>query len=499
MVVNGKTILSLIDRVTPYIKKGVKSTEHPNRIHFKSSEIPKDCFGELPPEIAEDATVAPFAQRLIHPNLYGMEPAVNKTIALVRNTRKTLGNIKDEEIKTHFNNLYEKILTDSNNVDNLSGQVAELAQKVELIENPEVKNDILLSIRVLTKRPKKDFKKYFTLTMRGVEQYTDVINILNDKYISINNSERKFYQWMNKNNIWLADIIDGTKKTPETYRNGVFKNRKDTKSYESYERLYEKYSKKDIAKTYQNALKNDLLEEFLADNSSVFKKRAERIYHQEYLKTLDPDIAEMCKKIQKEYGTYVIPTNADTTIQDLKYLEEEFKLWKETGKDKANLPTVLSINTLNPLLRKSNCAGIANIYNDSIVVRTLLESDGNYKSSGSTLRHEINHINDPYEVESLSEFEKLQKFVTWLKVKYFYKNYMMNELEKAGLSNKEHRLYAFTEGAEARSVSAEANGEELSDRYKDIMENSLKMQRWIFDIPQNSIRRNARIKSFERK
>lgn len=490
------TVLSIVDRVAPFIKKGVKSAEHPNRIYFKPSDLPIEELGEITNEIkvSNDAVVAPFAQRLIHPNLFGLSPAVNDVKQLVDNTYRIIDNCKDEAVKTGFSKLYSKILDNSPNLSKDTYRMTYLMDTVESIENPKVKAEILKQIEFLNDCKPKWFKAHYHNTMSFMEDYVDAVNTINGKYLRLDNKVHKFYRYMDKENIWLADIIDGTKKSEGTYRNRLLTSKKHNKDYEEYLRNFDYYTEKGFKETFENSVRQDAMSQFFNIYFGTRKEAINTLYHEEFLKTLPPDIAKECAEIQKEYNTYIINSNANVGLEDIKYIREELRLWREAGGKKAITPNVIYINTTDEYMISNKFSGLANSRSNVVQVRELLDLDGNPKSSGSTLRHEIQHLHDEDILAPKNIFDELGDFIVWRYNKIRYKKKWDKELEHAGITSKKHRDYAFTERAELRSVTLETETENLTEDFISQMEKKLKMARWMFRIGRNRVAQEHRMR-----
>ena len=495
MAVNNRLVSTIFDKIAPYINKGVKSAEHPNRIYFKPSDVPAEELGETVCEmkVADDAVVAPFADRLIHPNTFGLTPAVNTTKQLVESTRNIIDKCEDSQIKEKFSKLYSLVLDSSKDLPKSSYRVTSLMRSVEMIDNPKIKSVILDRIEFLNGYEPKKFKIYYENTMSFAENYADAANSISGKYLNIDNRARKFYKWMDKKNIWLLDIIDGTKKSEDTYRKGLLSSNTRSKKYPEYLRNYDEFTKKGLRDTYENNLRQDAMKSVFSKYAETRQEAVDILYKEEYLKTLPPDIAKECEEIQKEYNTYVITSNADTSLEDLKYLREELRLWKEAGKDEVIIPKMVHINAIDEYMLKTHSSGYANSIDKTVNVRELLQDDGHYLSEGSTLRHEIQHLQDEDIIAPKNSFDEWGDAISWKYNKIRYRKKWDKELENCGIKYEGHRDYAFKDRNELRSVTAEADMEKLSEDYKNAMKKKFKMQSWIFTIGPNKIAKESRI------
>ena len=510
MVMKSSIITTFVDRVAPLLKKGAKASDNPNVIRFKPSDLPEleelathsnKETGEYIENIAQkliepDAEVAPFAERLIHPRLFGLDPAINKTRALVRTAERAISQMKNTELQEQFSTLYTRILNESTNIDNLSGGIAKLIEKVELLDNPVYIADIKAQLKYLNRGNKKEFKNHFGFSMRFIETLTDASNTLRGKYRNTWGETEKFYNWMQKRDIWMLDILEGTKKDELTYRKNLITNKRKHKKYANYKKQYDEYTQKGLAATFENNRKMDAIRYFFDTYSirTCRKDTAKELY-KEYLATLNPEVAKECKAVQDEFGTYIFTSNADTTAKDIQYVKEELRLWKEAGKEEMKMPEIIDVNFMNEFLIRRKAAGIAQKPGNKITVRELLQFDGVAESSGSTLRHEIQHIEDDIEFQRLPFKKRVKKKLKWWLAKLIWGKSWNKELENAGLKNKKHRKYGLTDRAELKSVTAETNMEDLSEKFKDQMERFFRMKKWIFNVGENKVAKESKMLS----
>lgn len=413
----------------------------------------------------------------------GSQKVLNKIVS----TRNILGQIKEPEIKETFVKLYERIVNETTNIENLSDGITTLLQKVEMVENPEIKNEILSGIKEVTNFSKKGFKSSFQHEMQFVEDLTDTVNIMNGKYVNTESNPRELYKWFDCQNSWFTDVIDGKKGTPETYRNGYAQNKNRIKSYEDYVRDFDKFKTKNIPETYQNNLKLEAFRKFISIYSDTRKNIVDKIYDLEYLKTVNPELRKIYENIQKEYGTKVISSNANMSVKDAEFIQEELRLWKEAGSYKTLMPNIIDVNFLDNYIQQNNLSGVAFMTSKKIHVTELLEKEA--AESGSTLRHELQHINDRYEQVPLDDFTRFYRFIQWRTKKLSQGKTWDKELENAGINNEFLRKYALEERGELKSVTAESNMQKLSDEFKDLLVNTFGMERWIFNLPQNKIKK----------
>lgn len=425
--------------------------------------------------------VAPFAKRLINPENLGSSRVLNK----IGETRKKLDLIKDENIKNCFNSLYEKIINETNNIENLSNGILELSQKIEMIENKATKELLLDEIKKLIQANKKDFRKDFSNKMEFIEIATDAVNIMNKKYMNVKSEPREFYEWLNKKNSWFADVIDGEIKPQNTYRNGYAQRKKATLDYNKYLENFSKTQKMRIPETFQNNLELETFRK-LVDEYNFFNPDAiYKIYNNEYLNRHPQEIKEIFKRINDTYGTLVISSNAKLTVDDAKYIEEELKLWKEAGNDRAILPNVINIDFLNKQLNQTNADGNALNFSRKINLKDLLDLDASNRYSSSTIRHEINHLNDR-NIKAENDFERFFNYIHWQINKILHKKEWKNELQNAGI-NDFYQNYALKNKYELKSVTSESDFDRLTNKFKNQLIKKFKMENWIFNIKNNRI------------
>ena len=461
------------DDMTKNIAATAKHTSHVIEKNVPADTIIANYY--IPDE------VAPFAKRLLNSNGSNVRPGGERVLEAIEKTREKLSKLKDLEIKKTFSSLYERIVNETTNIKNLSGIIITISQKLEMIENPEIKEALLSELRTLTNMDKKGFKKYFRDKIELIEDCSDAINILNGKYLNLHSEPREFYEWLDKKNSWFADVLDGKKKSPDKYRKGFATDKKKTMDYEMYCSQFDMHTEIKTPETFQNDLKLEAFRKFVDVYEYDYPEIINKIYTSEYLKTQPQKIRKIFQKIQKKYGTLVISSNANLTVNDAKYVEEELRLWKQAGKGNTILPKVINVDFLDRSLRQGNCFGSASYYYNKVKVQDLLNIDTNIKHSESTLRHEINHLNDKH------PFQNIFDVIKWNLNKMLHENAWKKELDNAGIP-KNLQDYALTEACELKSVTAESNMKKLSKKFKTQLKKTVKMQDWIFNLKDNKIR-----------
>lgn len=494
-------ITSITENLIPSCKKKVEKavpdavSQEVEGIYSETSKVsPDKIIGSY---YINPDDVAPCARRLISPPQFNMTTGLSRVNNVIKNTRKMLDDIKDIEVQNSFKNLYERIINESSNLENLSENITTLAQKTEMIENPEIKKEVISSIKELNKYPRKKFRKEFSKALEFSEDLCDAVNVMNGKYMKVNSQPRELYKWLDESNSWFADVIDGTIKSKESYRNG-YASQKGKMDYKEYLEHYDEMSTKMLPETYQNNLKYESFRHFVKKCIRFKPELVSFVYDNEYLKTIDPEIGKICKDIKKDTGTMVIFSNANMTKQDAEYVQEELRLWKEAGKGRELLPDIIDVNYLDKYLNKDSADGCASYFHRTVKVKELLEDDAKSDAgSSSTLRHEIHHILDgAYEYQPLDDFTKTYRKINWHIKKLFNHQKWDRELQKGNIQDDSLREYALTERAELKSVSIEADTNKFSKEYKDTLVNDFGMQRWALEIPENKVQKNQRYMNF---
>lgn len=405
-------------------------------------------------------------------------------LRIIKDTKNKLAAIKDEQIKESFTKLYEKIINNSSNIENNSDYIYTLSQKVEMIENPVIKQKVLKIINDLSLHNSKKFRKLFEDNITDAENYTDCVNILNGKYANTDSNPIRYYRWLKKGNSWMADVLENKIGTPENYRKNYVTQPKKVMSYNEYRQNIDNVSDKKLNETFQNSIRDEQFKKFASLYNDSSPSMVNYIYHQEYLKNINPKTKKILETINKEYGTMVFPTNADLNDKDFKYLEEELKLWKETGGKNTRLPQIIDINSTDYTLGQSDSIGSTSYLYNKIKLDGLLKTDT--ECGGSTLRHELNHINDEkYEYESITPTTQFVRDIKWKVNKLLHKKQWKKEMKNAGLNNEDIE-YALTYPRELKSVSVEGDCSKYSKEYKDTLVKKFKLQQWILNLPQNS-------------
>ena len=426
--------------------------------------------------------VAPFSRRIINPENLGSSKILNK----IAFTKKTLNSIKDTTTKNCFNSLYEKVINETNNIENISDGIIELSQKIDLIKNKDTKELILNEVKKLTQLNKKEFRQIFLKKMEFIETATDAVNIMNNKYLNIKSEPREFYQWLDKRNSWFTDVIDGKIGTENNFRNGFATNKNSKMEYDSYLKALKNVQELHIPETFQKNLKLEAFRKLIDDYNFIEPNIIQKIYHNEYLSKLPPNIRKILCNINKTYNTLVINSNDTFNINDAKYIEEELKLWKQAGMNSAILPKIINIDILDKELNQKDAFGMAYNFNKKISLANLLDIDTNTKHSNSTIRHEINHLNDET-IKPKNDFESLYDFLKWKINKFIYEKQWKSELKNSGISDFSTN-YAMKNQHELKSVTSESIMIYLSKKFKNQLVYKFKMQPWIFNLKPNKIR-----------
>ena len=430
----------------------------------------------------------------INANYYIQMPAKKKlflgtkSLKEIAATQKAIEKIKNPKTKELFEILYGRVTNETSKIKKSSTFLRDLIQKIEMIENPETKEVLHTELEKLTRMNKKEFKNNFSEKIIFIEKIADASNILNCKYANIKSEPRELYKWLDKNNSWFTDCIDGKKGTPDNYRNGfIFK--KGKMDYDKYSDKFEKFKRYNLPLMQENNIKleafRDLAKNYGMENPDAIQK----IYQAEYLPKLPSDIQKIFKQINEEYGTIVLTSNPYNNAKDAEYILEEFRLWKKAGKDRAILPQYLDINQLDKYLLQNKCGGVAIASLKQITLEDLLLTDTHHlgEKSSSIIRHEINHLNDRNLLTPKNSIDELKDFLHWNINKLLHKKQWKNELKKAGIT-EENANYALTNKDELKSVTAESFLNKLSEIFKKQLVKKFNMEKWIFNLEDNKVK-----------
>ena len=411
--------------------------------------------------------------------------------AFVKLAERQISDIKNSEFKVVFQKICEKLSLSKNlkSQDTFDG-LATVAQKVDIVENPDIKKELLSTLTDLATKDKKQFKKEYSSQITYVEDLADAVNVLNDKYQRTDSASANYYRLLNKHNSWYLDLVKGRKGSPSNYRNG-YATQSGHISYEVYSEEYEKSKHLNLPEVFKNDLKLASMRKFF-DKYVISKPDVvETLYNTEYLKTVSPEMRQTFNEIKKDFGTKLIFSNVNTTLEDANYVKEEFKLWKTAGEKEARFPYLVDVDALNPYLQKINACG-SSLYPGKIVVLDLLGQDT--LDRGFTLRHEMTHLNNS---EPTNLVKKFINKIKWNVLKSLHKDEWNSVLDRAGITKESHRQYALSEPKELKSVTAEVRDyDSLPDSFlKDVI-SRLNMPYWIFEMGQNPVREKRLMKDF---
>ena len=428
----------------------------------------------------------------INNNVYNIVKSGTKEIpAFIKGLERQISDMKNSEFKAVFKEISGKLSLSKNfkSQDTFDG-LATVAQKVDIVENPDIKKELLSTLTDLATKDKKQFKKEYSSQITYVEDLADAVNVLNDKYQRTDSTPANYYRLLNKHNSWYLDLMEGRKGSPSDYRSG-FASQSGHIPYEVYSEEYENSKHLNLPEVFKNDLKLDSIRKF-SDKYIMSKPDiVETLFNTEYLKTVPPDLRQAFKDIKKDFGTFTMFSNVNTTLEDANYVKEELKLWKKAGGIEARLPYLIDVDALNHHLQKSNACG-ASLPPGKIVVLDLLGQDT--LKRGFTLRHEMTHLNDNCPRTSVGKFVNKLK---WDVLKKLHKDKWEKALDRAGVINQSLRKYALSSPAELKSVTSEVRDySSLSNEFLKDLISRFKMPYWIFEMGQNPVREKRLVKDF---
>ena len=146
------------------------------------------------------------------------------------------------------------------------------------------------------------------------------MNVLNDKYQRTDSAPANYYRLLNKHNSWYLDLMEGRKGTPSDYRSG-FASQSGHIPYEVYSEEYESSKHLNLPEVFKNDLKLASMRKFF-DKYVISKPDVvETLYNTEYLKTVSPEMRQTFNEIKKDFGTKLIFSNVNTTLEDANYVK----------------------------------------------------------------------------------------------------------------------------------------------------------------------------------
>ena len=420
-----------------------------------------------------------------------VKSGIKEIPAFVNLAERQISDIKNPEFKVVFQKICEKLSLSKNfkSQDTFDG-LATVAQKVDIVENPDIKKELLSTLTDLATKDKKQFKKEYSSQITYVEDLADAVNVLNDKYQRTDSAPANYYRLLNKHNSWYLDLMEGRKGTPSDYRSG-FASQSGHIPYEVYSEEYESSKHLNLPEVFKNDLKLASMRKFF-DKYVISKPDVvETLYNTEYLKTVSPEMRQTFNEIKKDFGTKLIFSNVNTTLEDANYVKEELKLWKVAGGSDVRFPYFVDVDALNNHLQKVNACG-ASLSPGKIVVLDLLGQDT--LKRGFTLRHEMTHLNDNCPRTSVGKFVNKLK---WNILKRLHENKWDKALDRAGIINQSLRKYALSSPAELKSVTSEVRDyNSLSKGFLKDLISRFKMPYWIFEMGQNPVREKRLVKDF---
>ena len=219
---------------------------------------------------------------------------------------------------------------------------------------------------------------------------------------------------------------------------------------------------------FRNEPKTEMLKKAFYDGYPNIEM-AEHLYYKHYLTTefVPLDAIEICKRIAETYGTKIFFSAENEGCESLKYVEKEFKAWKQAGGEHVRFPRVLDFSKINCTYAKPNrkidkYTTVAVAYSGKKI-----GIDGaDLSHTKWALRHEMTHCNT-----TATEEKKIYK-----------KAYYREEFKKAGLSDASIN-YALTDRTEFLAVSAEGDMSKYSPKFKKVLI-KFGMPEWVFKLPK---------------
>lgn len=410
--------------------------------------------------------------------------SINKSLNIVETVRKKLNLINDADVRESFKNLCEKTVSVNLNVKDRLADIPTVAQKVEMLEHPQTKKDILSVINKLCTEKNDKFNVLYAGKMQFVEGLADSSNILNEKYTNVKSNPVSYYRWLKRNNYWLADVIEGRLADCNHYRKHEY-GRSKLISYPQYLNLFVNASNSNIKGTFEKSLRDEQFKKIACCYycNPEYAPIIDRFYNNEYITKFGNNIRQILSDIKNEYNIMVVPTNASLCDTEYQYLKEELSLWKEYGNRKAVFPSIIDINATDNILGQTHSFGSTSYLYNRIRLSGLLFDYTDL--NGDTLRHELGHYNDiSYEHKYINWFEKIFRYFSWHINKFVYKYKWRKEMKNAGISNFDIN-YALTARQELKAISIEGDTSKYSESYKKMLVKKFKLQDWILNIPQN--------------
>ena len=110
-----------------------------------------------------------------------VKSGIKEIPAFVNLAERQISDIKNPEFKVVFQKICEKLSLSKNlkSQDTFDG-LATVAQKVDIVENPDIKKELLSTLTDLATKDKKQFKKEYSSQITYVEDLADAVNVLND-------------------------------------------------------------------------------------------------------------------------------------------------------------------------------------------------------------------------------------------------------------------------------------------------------------------------------
>lgn len=437
--------------------------------------------------------------------------------------------IDDDDI--FFGNLNDKLA---------SIRPEEIDVKTKLIKNREIKNlaktlsergelttgdaklleDISFGLENITDVKIKDYvnrqlKKCEQGDFEPGELVNDVIQETNNVLDAYHTLNGDYTRYKKQNDI----AFDEVSATPVEYLE--FLRGADPAKAERFEKFISDAQNNKIGEDIRKNEKN-LVKDFLASQKTEALKdllafthdneMADYMYKEMYIKkqNLPKAAEEKCLMISDKYKTKLfLSAESSDRINELKLIENEFKLWDEASDGTARFPKVLDMNKINSSYIDNTAAYGSRASGELSQVGATLNLDGSTSAViNHALRHELMHLNDRHalSIRSVKALEpKINEIMPRKTIVKNGKKYNVidydnckyrEEFLNAGI-NPKHIPYAYNSRDEFIAVAAEGDMSKYSAEFKQVLK-EFGMPEFASKLPVTNAKIKANVEIIEK-
>jgi len=411
-----------------------------------------DIEENLPVKIEDDKTFYKELQKFKNPYiikvlkfLYNSDVLYNKEVEMLFDAEVSSRSIKDTKVLSELNKIYKEIL---------EIPAEELDPELPGMEA----NKIELALKII-----------------------DAYNIARGNYVG--------YRQITNALLGFADVEICKTNEYLNLHDSVLDEDETPLRDELKEHIWEGKARSQQVEEFMLAQKMEILVNLL-ESQHIDQEFKEYLYNV-FLKNseLPTSAKRLCKDFYKKYDIMVFPSALSMDMfDDFDYMSQEMDAWLEAGGEKAMLPKIIVLNSIEPKY-------LGNILGSDSLFTNLVRLDGrSHNLIRKAIRHEIMHENDKLKshfsyvgeerAQILKEIMPTKTVIGKDGKKHIVRDYekckYTEEFLNAGIEPN-HIYYAYKNRAEFLAVAAEGDMSRYSQEFKDVLL-KLGMPEYVFNL-----------------